>query len=34
MLMFWNDLVMDDILFSCRWMLHQLWNVDWFVDKC
>ena len=34
MLMFWNDLVMDDMLLSCRWMLKWLWNVDWFVDEC
>jgi len=34
MLMFRNDLVMDDMLLSYRWMLNQLWNVDWFVDEC
>ena len=34
MLIFWNDLVMDDMLFSYRWMLNRLWNVDWFVDEC
>jgi hypothetical protein len=32
--MFWNDLVMDDMVLSCRWMLNRLWNVDRVVDEC
>jgi hypothetical protein len=36
MLMFWNDLLMDDMMkcwLNSWWMLKRWWNVDWILDE-